>query len=238
MNKKLLTALVLATVFNGPAYAEDTMKTADASVIILGISPIRDDAFKNFYPVLLEDVKQGRLEDGNIAFDMYQPEDGGSDLFLVERWKNRTAFEEHLKFPYVKAVLATRPTALRGGEKPNALFLTELSPRAPHKIISSPATTRNVIAVLRLKPEARHAFVKALLDTVKPVRAAPGNFAFDVYQDIENQNTLVIVQRWENAAVYEAHTRQPYNKTLNAISETSLTHPLGQGWHLVRDVAH
>jgi quercetin dioxygenase-like cupin family protein/quinol monooxygenase YgiN len=226
---------VLVGLISMPAIAK--IATPDVPVIVLGISPIKREALSAFMPVLLEDVVQGRKEAGNVVFDMYQPIDGAPDLLLVERWRSQADFDAHLKFPYVQEVLDKRISATRKGKAPNAIFLKELSQFTEPKPISEPASTHNIVAAIMLKPQARAKAIQSLLHTVKPGREAQGNLGFDVYQDLKNENQLVIVQRWESAASYRAYLNHPHAKSLHALLKASVTRSFEKDWREVKDIA-
>lgn len=220
-----------------PSYAQHAANHGDEPVIMLVTLPIQEDSLGEFLPVMQRNVQQSRLESGNISFDVYQRETGESDLFLFERWETQAALDEHMQTAHLLAVETALEHTLREGEDPATVHLIALSDSAPQQTIPSPQTTRNVVVSLYIKPEAREAFVAALLATVEPSRAAPGNYEFDVYQDVSDPNALVIVERWESVAAHEAHLEQPYNEPLNAIFESSLARPLGEGRRLLSDVA-
>ena len=43
-----------------------------------------------------------RAEEGNIKYDYYIPTDGSSDLFLLEKWRDKEALSEHMQTPHLK----------------------------------------------------------------------------------------------------------------------------------------
>lgn len=140
-----------------------------------------------------------------------------------------------MQTPHLRAVAEAAQNALAGPEV--SVRLRALSETAPWPAVADPDATRNLIISLQIRPERRAAFVEALLATVAPSRAAPGNLGFDVYEDINDPNALVIVERWTAPAAHEAHLAQPYNAPLNAIFEDSLARPLAEGRRLLRDVS-
>lgn len=237
MQKKyiFLSLLVLCGLLNlNSAQAFDLKGDPSMPFSILGISPIKEDAYDSFYPVLLEDVVEGRKEPGNSVFELFRPE-GTSDLYLLERWKSHAAFNAHLEYPYIKDVLEKRPAATPAGKEPNAIFLDELS-YVPFKEAAAPKATHNGIGILNLKPETRDAFIKIAIETAEKVRAENGNLGFNVYQDQSDKNTVVIVQRWENDAAYQAHLKQTGFEAFGNAVKTSLTRPFEESWLTVRDV--
>jgi len=237
---KLLSALAIVCGFLAPdsALAEDRVTAADEPIILLVENPLRKEAFDSFLSIMQKNVKESRREGGNIFFNAYQPEDGSAVLFMVECWKNQAAFDLHLESPHLAAVKeAYRDDQLPGGGM-KVFRLKAISPEMPRKTIASPETTRNVIVILHVKPEARSAFMKALLKSVQPARAAAGNISFDIYQDEADTNTLVLVERWESVAAHEAFFKQSYDNALKELTEASLAKPLSNERYVLRDVGH
>lgn len=218
----------------GPAAPRDMASGAEP-VLMFNTLPVRAQALDGFLPVMRANVAASRQEAGNLSFDVYQREEGGSDLFLFERWESPAALDAHMQTPHLRAVADAASTAL--GEPEQSVRLREISEPAPWREPSDAATTRNLIVSLSVRPERREEFVAALLGTVAPSRAAPGNLVFDVYEDVNDPNTLVILERWTSVVAHEAHLTQPYNEPLNAIFEQSLAAPLAEGRRLLRDVS-
>ncbi|WP_395697778.1 putative quinol monooxygenase [Methylocella sp.] len=210
---------------------------ASDPVILLVRIPLKADAFAGFLSVMRNNVQESRKEPGNISFHAYQPEDGGPDLILVEHWKSQAVLDIHGDTPHLNAVKAAFQQAARDGQGMDIAKLTAISPAAAQKDIPSPETTRNVVVVLHVKSDARDSVEKALLDVVGPSRAAPGNISFDVYENQENKNNFVLVERWVSIAAHEAHLSQPYNRPLQELLSTSLTQPLDSDRSLLKDVS-
>lgn len=229
-------ALVILCALLYPKLPQAFELKGDASkpFSILGISPIKEDAYAIFYPVLLHDVVEGRKEPGNLVFELFRPE-GTSDLYLLERWKDHASFNAHLEYPYIKDVLEKRPAATPEGKEPQAIFMDELS-YVPFKGAVLPEMTQNVIGVLNIKPEARNDFIKIAVGTAEKARSENGNLGFNVYQDQSDQNLIVIVQRWENDAVYAAYLKEASLQSLENAFKTSLVQPSEKTWLKSKDV--
>lgn len=231
----LLSACLIAALACGPAYGERSGPAADAPLVVLGISPISDQSFAGFLPILLEDAVQSRREEGILSWDLFQPEDGKKDLLAVERYRNRATFDKHLEKPYVKAFIENIPTAVRGGEAQSAIFMNDLLP-ATSKPIPSPRTTKNIIAVLSVRQEAMVPVIKALLEVAQAARRENGNLVYDLSQEIAAPHRLVVFQRWETPQAYEAHRRQARLVALDQLLAKSLTQPDREPWRAVRDI--
>ncbi|MCG2842591.1 antibiotic biosynthesis monooxygenase [Sandaracinobacter sp. RS1-74] len=207
--------------------------TAPAHVFTL--LPIRADAFATFLPVMQANARASRKEPGNIAFDVFQPEDDTPTLILFESWRSRAAHAEHMTLPHLKAVEAQASASLAG--QPDTVWLIDVPglPAFVHTPVPAAATTRNVIVRLKVKPHARPTFIKAFAEVIPQARAAPGNHLFDLHQEADDGNSFLLLERWASVASHEAHLGQPYSLKLDGIVPGTLAQPPER--YLLRDVA-
>ena len=50
-----------------------------------------------------------RAEEGNIKYDYYIPAAGGDELFLLEKWRDADALEEHKREPHFARLGQLKP---------------------------------------------------------------------------------------------------------------------------------
>ena len=77
-----------------------------------------------------------------------------------------------------------------------------------------------IISTLRIltAPKSRAEVVRALTAQLGPTRAQPGCHRCDLYQDIENRETLTLVEEWESQAELDLRLRsEDYRSVLAAI---------------------
>lgn len=215
--------------------AADTQYTEHEAAHVFTILQIRPDALRDFLPVMQANAAGSRQESGNISFDVFQGEDGGDGLLLFESWNNRAAHSRHMTLPHFKAVGARENTDFTSS--PVSIWVKDVPGLPGHirKPIPNAATTRNVIVRLRVKPEQRDTFLKGFAEVIPQARSAPGNYIFELYQDVDAPNSFVLLERWQSVAAHEAHLAQPYSKKLDGIIPATLA---GQPErHLLRDAA-
>ena len=220
-----------------PAASAETAPEAQ-QVALFSILPIRADAESVFLPVMLGNVQRSREEPGAIGFDVFQPEAGGSTLYLFERWRDAAAVERHFATPNLQAVERALPAAL-GGEAVS-LTLKEVPPygTAQRRPPADPAASRNVIVRLQVRPEREQAFLDALAEVTPHARSAPGNAAFELYRVEDQPQHYVLFEHWDDAQSHEAHLVQPYSKALDAVLPGTLAAPIDErSRFLVRDIA-
>ena len=56
-------------------------------------------------------------------------------------------------------------------------------------------------------PESRYVFLEAVRGMLEPTRVEPGCMSFSLYQDVENENTFVLMEEWETKADLDNHIR-------------------------------
>jgi quinol monooxygenase YgiN len=226
-------ALLLSSV---PAGAQEST-APNKPVELFVVMPIKEKELSSFLPVLLDNARQSRLEKGNHSFDVFISEQGGPVLYLFERWSDSAALEEHTHKPYFKAV-QTRLAKDLSGEvvRTHLKPIDKLTDGGKPKLISNPKETRNVIVVFKVKADARATFLAALSEVTPPSRSAPGNLAFDLYEDSTDPTTFVLFERWQNVGVHEAHLAKPYVKKLGDVLPATLSRPEVDGRYLLKDV--
>lgn len=214
---------------------------AAAVVTPFNILPIRPEAFAGFLPVMQANAAASRKEDGNHAFDVFQPEDGTTTLYLLELWANQPAFDKHLTQPNLKAVQEHGKTDFAEGTHDLRLTAVPgLGPqgRKPFPSADAAATSRNVIVLFKVKPTQEKTFVKALTEVTPHALRAPGNRAFELYRIQSQPHAYVLFERWDSVAAHEAHLGQDYSKRLDAIVPGTLAEPVtAANRFLVKDVA-
>jgi Uncharacterized conserved protein len=86
-------------------------------------------------------------------------------------------------------------------------------------------TTRNVLVRFQVEPQSRQAFVDAFAEAIPQARAAPGNHIFDLYQEADNPNGFVLLERWDSVASHMAHLGQPYSRRADSVVFSVLAAP-------------
>ena len=62
------------------------------------------------------------------------------------------------------------------------------------------------------KPGCREQLTEALLKLIEPVRAEPGCLQYDLIQDQENENLIILIVKFENQDLMKQHENQAYIK--------------------------
>lgn len=75
------------------------------------------------------------------------------------------------------------------------------------------------------KPGKRQDYLQELTDSgiLQKVRAEEGCIRYDFYESAEQENTLLLVEEWQNADSQKIHLEQPHMKEAMAIKEKYIT---------------
>lgn len=73
--------------------------------------------------------------------------------------------------------------------------------------------------VYHAKPGGREMFVRTLVEqgVLTAIRNEPGCLAYDYYFSAQNENELLLIERWESAAHQRVHMEQPHMTRLREI---------------------
>ena len=97
------------------------------------------------------------------------------------------------------------------------------------------ATTINdaeveVIVTLRLR--FKNGTIDHVLERLIPIayqtRQEEGNISFDVFHAQDDNNQLILMERWKDKAALEHHWQEPYTKEILSIFESALETPLSE----------
>jgi quinol monooxygenase YgiN len=79
----------------------------------------------------------------------------------------------------------------------------------------SEMSTVNLVASLSAPPEATERVTELLLEYARHVTMMDGVERFEVYVDREDPGNLVVLERYRDAAAFDAHLADPENTALN-----------------------
>jgi quinol monooxygenase YgiN len=90
----------------------EEMTQADQQIVMLVTFKVKPEMHDVFKQSLLHDITQARQESGYISMHLFAAKDDPNTLFLLERWQNQLALDNHFTQPYTKTVLKLAETAL------------------------------------------------------------------------------------------------------------------------------
>ncbi|HKR18175.1 putative quinol monooxygenase [Rhizorhapis sp.] len=94
------------------------------SYTVFATIPVKPEHLDDAREAVAAIVAQTRAEPGCEHFEPYRAADGSSNLYIFERWANRSAFDFHHAQDYTQAVFEKYKVWLR--EAPALVEVTEL----------------------------------------------------------------------------------------------------------------
>ena len=78
--------------------------------------------------------------------------------------------------------------------------------------------------VYHAKPGGREMFVRTLVEqgVLTATRNEPGCLAYDYYFSAQDENELLLIERWQSAEHQRVHMQQPHMARLKAIKEQNV----------------
>ena len=75
--------------------------------------------------------------------------------------------------------------------------------------------------VYHARPGGRELFVRTLVEqgVLTAIRNEPGCLAYDYYFSAQDENELLLIERWQSAEHQRVHMQQPHMQQLRAIKE-------------------
>ncbi len=173
---------------------------------------------------LQEDVQGAWTEEGNYKMELYGDKKSAIDLYLYERWQDRSQLEAHFAKEYTKAAFALANGALSAPIQMN--YLTELWPdnRQTVKENHQPYTT--LIVRFKVKPGKEKEITRLFGPFVAGVRQEPGNIDFHFHTVADSGQEFVLYERWENQAALDEHNKLPSTKKIVKQLERVLAGPI------------
>jgi len=85
-----------------------------------------------------------------------------------------------------------------------------------------------VVSTLRIltAPKSRAEVVRTLSAQLGPTRVQPGCHRCDLYQDIENRETITLVEEWESQAELDLRLRSDDYRSVLAVIELAQVQPI------------
>ena len=75
-----------------------------------------------------------------------------------------------------------------------------------------------VVATLSVKPEARAELIAAATICIAETRKEPGNIAYDMFESVTDQSSIVFVERWENAEALGPHGKSDHMRAFGRVA--------------------
>lgn len=77
----------------------------------------------------------------------------------------------------------------------------------------------------KFKPETRNLFIKEITESkvLDTIRAEAGCISYNYFYDTENDDQILLVEKWESEELQQAHLKQPHMDIVKGIKEKYVT---------------
>ena len=228
---KTLSTLALATLISATAQA------AEKPFESLATLHVKPASLSQFETTLRANVAAARTEPGNLSFSLFQSQSDPNTLYVLEQWQSKAAYDAHLHSPKLLAMHEVAKTALEGTI--GHMTITNVGPGSDVQPghIANPAGTSDLLVFLSVKPDSLHQFRANVAQVIPTFRAAPGNLAFDIFQDVDHPAQMVQLERWTNEDLHQANLKRPVIQTIRTGYAATLAKPMADGRVLLRDIS-
>jgi len=216
--------------------ASTAVQAAEHSFESLATLHVKPASLETFEATLRDNVQHARTEPGNLSFSLFQAKDDPTTLYVLEQWKDKSAYQAHLKQPKLLAMHELAKTALQGSIGHMTLRAVGPGSDVQPAHIDNPTTTSDLFVFLTVKPQALHQFRANVSQVIPTFRAAPGNLAFDIFQDKDHPEQMVQLERWGSEALHQDNLKRPVIQTIRTGYAATLAKPMGEGRVLLNDI--
>ncbi|TCN21183.1 putative quinol monooxygenase [Mesobacillus foraminis] len=81
-------------------------------------------------------------------------------------------------------------------------------------------------AYIKIKSQYREAFLEEARLVTKPSKAESGNISYDYYEDPEEANSFIFVEKWKDVQAIQQHEETSHFKKFVKEIETFLSEPI------------
>jgi quinol monooxygenase YgiN len=117
---------IIAVAASGAAAGD--AKPADGDVAMIFNLSVKPDAQIEFEQTFRTTAHCARLEQGNVAYDMYKVRDQERQYVFYEVWRSPQALSSHMQQPYTKTLMSVLDRTLERPAKESLRFINDLSP--------------------------------------------------------------------------------------------------------------
>ena len=184
--------------------------------------PLRAGGYDSFLTLMRININESRKEEGTISFTLFGKDDSYT-VYLLERFKNKTAWEKHKESVYARSTDGISPAATMNLLEETTLKEIPEIPAEDTEEIAPEENTQNSIEWFTVAPNTKTAFIEVMGKAIPKARNATGNLGYNIYQNADNPNEFIVIERWKNPEVYQTHLQNEYSIQLDKELEGLIT---------------
>lgn len=197
--------------------------TVTETYVELGFfGPVKPDKWADLIKAVQNNVAHSRREAGNLAFNLYLPENDTLQPIWFERFKTDETHSLHMQQDYFKNAIAVIKQSLVWEAQSIALRDVE---EVPVEIPENVTAAHSSITLYRIKPGSRQQFVTTIADAASKYRGLANNVQYNLYQYKDEPDKFVLIKAWVNkpqgvqATDAECFATKPIRYVVKDISE-------------------
>jgi quinol monooxygenase YgiN len=214
---------------------EHTLTSAQAAVTLFVKAAAKSGSVTKAREALLADVNGARTEAGNLKMELYQAPGEPDNFYLIERWQNQLALENHFIKPYTAGAFDLQKADLTAPIE--MIYLADLWPLEEDLQKQSHRPLTTLIVPFETKPGKEEEFINLFESFVPMVRKEAGNAEFHFLKVNDSDNRFVLYERWENQSDLDAHNALPSTSELVNNVSPLLTRPVIDFVLVVKDIS-
>ncbi|KOS05466.1 hypothetical protein AM493_05050 [Flavobacterium akiainvivens] len=176
----------------------ETAKTdtvAEVYVELGFFGPVKPEKWAVLLAAVQNNVTHSRREAGNLAFNLYLPENDTLQPIWFERFQTYKAHTLHMQQDYFKKAIAVIKQSLAGEALSIALKDVKEVPAVNPK---NRTAAHNSITLYTVKPGSRQQFVTAMANAAAKCRGLSNNVEYNLYQYKNEPEKFVLIEAWLN----------------------------------------
>ncbi|MTT31903.1 antibiotic biosynthesis monooxygenase [Terrilactibacillus sp. BCM23-1] len=81
-------------------------------------------------------------------------------------------------------------------------------------------------ALFKVKPEQREGFLVETKPLIAGSKGEEGNISYNLFEDVSNPNTFIVVEEWKNEEAVKIHNQEPHFRAFGEKSGEFLLEPM------------
>lgn len=211
---------------------------ADELITILSTFEIKPEGIDTFTAAMIDNQDQVRSEPGNLEMRMFQSASNPGAFFVFGRTDGQASMEAHSAEVDDRGIESQVAGTLQA--PPVTMNLKETDPASDP--LTRTVTVRDgaltVIGIFTLKPGYRDQVLEKYATQVPLCRADEANILFEVYALQDDDNQLVVIERWtDQPAALDFSTTRPHSIETGALLQEAVDGDLADQLHVVSEIA-
>ena len=222
--------LVLSTLV---AEARETSTTNHETVAVLTRYDVKDGHRKQFREALMNYVNQALVNEGNMMAEAYFEQEQPLVLWVIERWNNKSDFENAGTMQSFKVIDSLSKTVL--SKTAQRTYLKDLEPvsKEQWRSVAGPADKPiTIMLFVDAKPGTEEHFKEVYHQAMPKFRSEPGVINYQLSQFADDSTRFVTYERFRSEEAFQYHLNfPPIQPVIDYLNTSIRKQPFQSGLH-------